>query len=133
MKIYNLMNELDRLKYSMMTFRCSSMESSKQAAFSMADIAGGKRVNTKKMIEALKLIHKYISLIDKDNRIQKGKLEDIIKYNNICETENYEDIEGTQLIGIPINDFIKEMKDKISKIEPNYGTYSGGHNDDNER
>ena len=69
-----------------------------------------------------------ISLIDKDNRIQKGKLEDIIKYNNICETENYEDIEGTQLIGIPINDFIKEMKDKISKISPKYGTYSGEYN-----
>ena len=116
-KLQNLMLELDRYKYSMMTYRCSSTDTTRLAAFSMVDIAGTKRVNTKEMIEALKLIHKLLSLIGKDKPIQKGKIEDLIKLNSISETNSDDFIADAEVIGIPIKDFNDKLKDDISKIE----------------
>ena len=118
-------NELissDRMNYSVMTYRCSSVDSSKSLLFYMVDIKDG-RIITKEMIEAMELIHKIVSIIDENNQIVKGNINEIKKFNNITESENTDSLKEAEIIGVPINEFIDKIKKQIYDLQPTFEIY----------
>ena len=122
--LFAYMQLLNRLKFSIITCKCASTDKINVLTIEIDNLEGEKLI-TKEMIEAMRLIDELVSLIGKDNeseKVIKGNLEDIKNYFGIKPTENYYDLEEAQLIGIPITNFIEELRLQIAKYGKNMDT-----------
>ena len=122
--IFEYMKLLNRLKYLNITCTCASTDKINVLTIEIDNLEGEKII-TKEMIEALRLIDEIVSLIGKNNESEeviKGNLEDVKNYYGIEPTGNEADLEEAQLIGIPITNFIDELRMQISKYEKNMET-----------
>ncbi|HCC04041.1 MAG TPA: hypothetical protein DEP51_04195 [Clostridiales bacterium] len=117
--LFDYMKLLNRLKYLNITCTCASTHKINLLTFGMDNLEG-KKVITKEMIEAMSLIDELVSIIGEN--VIKGDLEEIKDYYDIKLTGNHDDLEETQLIGIPITKFINELKKQILKFRQDFET-----------